>query len=100
MEKSPGPGLAKRSYANLALNTYKYMLILMTNIIGVKICGLIPKWKIALSNCIGIICTQKYKPDSKNEHSKLMEVFERKSFPRICKSCSWKRHDVPSLCQC
>lgn len=76
------------------------MLILMTNIIGVKICGLIPKWKIALSNCIGIICTQKYKPDSKNEHSKLMEVFERKSFPRICKSCSWKRHDVPSLCQC
>lgn len=76
------------------------MLILMTNIIGLKICGLIPKWKIALSNYIGIICAQKYKPDNKNEYSKLMEVFERKNFPRICKSCSWKRHDVPSLCRC
>lgn len=100
MEKSPGSGLAKRSHANLAFNTYKYTLILMTNIRGLKICGLIPKWRIALSNCIGIICTQKHKPDNKNEYSKLIEIFERKSFPRICKSCSWKRHDVPSLCQC
>lgn len=77
------------------------MLIFVTNIIRLKICGLIPKWSIALCNCIGIICTQKHKPDNENEYSKLMEVFERESFPRICKSCSWKRHDVPgSVCQC